>query len=44
MLRYGRNLPNERMLEIIDMDVMEKFGEEVARFCAQIRAEDFAKR
>lgn len=42
--RYGRDLPNERMLEIVDMDVMEKFGEEVTRFCEQIKDEFVTKR
>jgi hypothetical protein len=36
MSRYGRDLPNERMLEIIDTDVMEKFGEEVTEFCKNV--------
>lgn len=36
MCRYGYNLPDERMLEIIDMDVMEEFGKEVKAFCKQI--------
>ena len=41
--RYGYNLPDERMLEIIDMDVIEKFREEVIRLCEQIRI-DFPKK
>lgn len=44
LTRYGRNLPNERMLEVIDMDVMDKFGEEVTKFCEQIKEEFAIKR
>jgi len=39
MRRYGRCLPDIRMLDIIDLDVMNEFGEEVRRFCEQYEKE-----
>ena len=39
LFRYRNNLPDERMLEVIDIDVIEKFREEVAEVCEQIRAD-----
>jgi hypothetical protein len=36
MVRYERCLPDVRMLDIIDLDVMNKFGDEVKRFCEQV--------
>jgi hypothetical protein len=43
LFRYRNNLPDERMLEMIDMDVIDKFREEVIVACEQVRA-DFTKR
>jgi len=39
MIRYGRCLPDIRMLDIIDLDVMNDFGDEVKRFCEQYEKE-----
>lgn len=40
MTRYGRCLPDVRMLDIIDLDVINEFGEEVRRFCEQYRKDN----
>lgn len=39
MIRYGRCLPDVRMLDIIDLDIMNEFGEEVRMFCEQYEKE-----
>lgn len=36
MRRYGRYIPDERMLDIIDLDIMNDFKEEIKRFCEQV--------
>lgn len=43
LCRYGNKLPDERMLEVIDDDVIEKFRDEVMMVCKQIRT-DFINR
>lgn len=36
MIRYGRNLPDERMLEVIDINVIHELPDDVKRFCGQM--------
>jgi len=36
MIRYGRNLPDERMLDVIDIGVMCELREDIKIFCKQM--------
>ena len=42
--RYGKYLPDERMLEVVDIDVLEDFREEMIRTCEHIKEEFIVKR